>query len=137
MAERVRTRIEQHLFELEDGQTARTTCTIGFACYPFIRSELDALTWEQVVSVADRALYVAKRSGRNAWVGLISTDKTRLKGLLGSVRYDPLTMIERGDLDVRSSIAAFDELVWDSPDPDPAVATVDPDNIDRRPAAVD
>ena len=70
LAERVRTRVAQHVFEIGEGRVVRTTCSIGFACYPFFREQLDALSWEQVISVADRALYVAKASGRNAWVGL-------------------------------------------------------------------
>ena len=119
LAERIRLRIEEHAFELDGGQVVRTTCSIGFACFPFIRSQLDALSWEQVVSVADRALYVAKRTSRNAWVGFLSTAKTPAKGLLAIVRDDPRRLADTALIDVRTSVTDV-ELVWDHPESSPA-----------------
>jgi diguanylate cyclase (GGDEF)-like protein len=115
LAERLRSRIEQHVFELDDGQVVRTTCSIGFASYPFVRSQLELLSWEQVVSVADRALYVAKRTSRNAWVGFMSTEQTPSKGLLAAIRDEPDRLLAEGGLEVQTSIRGVD-LVWDCPD---------------------
>ena len=69
-AERLRRTVEEGRFTLEDGRVLSVTCSIGFAAFPFARREPDALSWEQVVAVADHAAYAAKRLGRNAWVGL-------------------------------------------------------------------
>jgi len=69
-AERLRRTIEEGRFTLPGGRAIAITCSIGFAAFPFARREPEALTWEQVVAVADHAGYVAKRHGRNAWVGL-------------------------------------------------------------------
>ena len=63
LAGRIRRRLSAHVFDIADAQTVHTTCSIGFACYPFNHQCLDALSWEQVISVADRALYAAKASG--------------------------------------------------------------------------
>lgn len=69
-AERLRRTVEEGRFTLEDGRALTITCSIGFAAFPFARGEPAALGWEQVVAVADHALFAAKRLGRNAWVGL-------------------------------------------------------------------
>ncbi len=71
-AERIRQAIENHAFTLEHKKVLRASCSIGFACYPFITSQPDLLNWEQVVNIADHALYKAKKSGRNTWVGIES-----------------------------------------------------------------
>jgi diguanylate cyclase (GGDEF)-like protein len=42
------------------------TCSIGFACFPFLPEQPRLLSWSQVVELADQGLYIAKRSGRNA-----------------------------------------------------------------------
>ena len=76
MAERLRRSIEGHKFKLPDGSEMSKTCSIGFASYPFIRENLTALSWEQVVDIADKALYAAKKSGRNRSVGLSATATT-------------------------------------------------------------
>jgi diguanylate cyclase (GGDEF)-like protein len=76
LAQRICSLVADHTFDLGDGHTARLTCSIGFAFFPFIPATPRGVTWEQVVIIADRALYVAKASGKNAWVGIFSTKKT-------------------------------------------------------------
>ncbi len=72
MAERIRQSVADHVFDLGDGIQLRKTASVGFAIYPFYRQDPQALDWEQVVNVADRALYAAKKSGRDCWVGIDS-----------------------------------------------------------------
>ncbi|HET6897463.1 MAG TPA: GGDEF domain-containing protein, partial [Vicinamibacteria bacterium] len=69
-AERLRRTIAEGPYTLEDGRAITITCSIGFAAFPFARREPEALGWEQIIAIADHAAYVAKRNGRNAWVGL-------------------------------------------------------------------
>lgn len=69
-AERLRQRVAETPFPIGDGRQLSRTCSIGIACLPFDPSDPDRLDWERVLSVADAALYMAKRSGRNAAYGL-------------------------------------------------------------------
>lgn len=61
LAERVRLAVREHRFS----PGGDMTCSIGFAGLPFPGRDL---TWEQAVSLADEALYEAKRQGRDCWV---------------------------------------------------------------------
>jgi GGDEF domain-containing protein len=36
LAERIRTASAAHVFEIGEGRVVRTTCSVGFACYPFL-----------------------------------------------------------------------------------------------------
>lgn len=81
VAERIRAAVAGRPFELPDGVLLTKTCSIGFACFPFLPSEPRLLTWSQVVELADQSLYLAKHAGRNAWAALCSTDQTRTDGL--------------------------------------------------------
>jgi diguanylate cyclase (GGDEF)-like protein len=69
IAERVRKMIAEHFFNAGDEKIQRT-CSVGFAAYPLSRKYPEAVHWERVVDMADNALYAAKYSGRNAWVGI-------------------------------------------------------------------
>ncbi|MDH3402017.1 MAG: diguanylate cyclase [Acidobacteriota bacterium] len=112
LAERIRGIVENHVFLVGGSQVVRTTASIGVACYPFLGGDLEALSWEQVVNVADVALYTAKRSGRNAWVGLFSTDETRLTGLLRTIREHPGDLVASGALEARTSLPDGCTLLW-------------------------
>jgi diguanylate cyclase (GGDEF)-like protein len=100
--ERIRTMIEQTSFDLGDGQLARITCSIGFTALPNSADRPDSFSLDQVVALADQALYAAKRSGRNAWVGLLTTPETDLDRLSQAVQSDYDAVVATG-LDVRRS----------------------------------
>ncbi|MBI3346470.1 MAG: diguanylate cyclase [Burkholderiales bacterium] len=70
LAERMRAVIADTPFRLDDGSELVVNCCIGFACVPFEPERPQARSWQQVVNLADLGLYAAKRSGRNAWVGM-------------------------------------------------------------------
>ncbi len=102
LAERIRAEIEATAFEIGEGQVARTTCSVGYASYPFVRSEPDLFVWEDILGLADAALYSAK-SRRNAWVGFLSTQKPPPEELTRVARIDPERLVEVGSLEVLSS----------------------------------
>jgi len=74
LAERVRSRVAKQLFRVGSGRVARTSCSIGFAAVPFCQSHPQLLDWQQTLSIADLALYHAKRD-RNTWIGWAATDQ--------------------------------------------------------------
>jgi diguanylate cyclase (GGDEF)-like protein len=71
LAERIRENVELNSFEIDCNQVIPCTCSIGIACFPFIKTKLELLTWEQTLNIADLALYLSKNNGRNTWVSLI------------------------------------------------------------------
>ena len=81
VAERMRRVVAEREFVLPDGVRLSKTCSIGFACFPFLPAQPRLLSWSQVVELADQGLYIAKRSGRNAWAALYGTERARADGL--------------------------------------------------------
>ena len=67
--ERLRAAIAANAVDIGAATRLRCTASIGFACYPFEPTQPQRMGWERVVEVADGALYVAKRSGRNRIFG--------------------------------------------------------------------
>ena len=109
LAERIRSRIAQQVFALGDGQVARTTASIGYACYPFIHAQPDALSWEQVLSLADAAMYRAKES-RNAWVGFCATQfSENAEDLYQTAKQNADELVKRGELNITASLAPSDD----------------------------
>ena len=70
LAERIRKRIAEYPFKIDETITINKTVSIGFAHFPFITNDTQTFHWTQVISLADSALYIAKNNGRNLSVGL-------------------------------------------------------------------
>ena len=111
LAERIRAAVTKQIFRVGDGVAARTSCSIGFAVYPFVPQHPDFGNWEGSLAMADAALYQAKRL-RNSWVGWCGTSRAlQLPSLLDSVERDALALEEGGYLDVRRPAANHNDTV--------------------------
>jgi diguanylate cyclase (GGDEF)-like protein len=109
LAERIRARIATHPFRISATRQVRTTCSIGFACYPFLPDAPDTITWEESLNLADRALYRAK-SRRDAWLGWCGKPGVgEDAGLARRVALDPLGAEHLGQLSIRCSDASLRE----------------------------
>ena len=104
LAERVRSRIVDNDFDLGDGITLKKSCSIGFACFPFIPKAPRALGWHEVVEIADIALYAAKRAGRNGWVGISATPDCRSEKILDHIKHDIVSLIDKKELQIMSNL---------------------------------
>ncbi len=101
LAESICSAVAHQPYQIEGGQTVRTSCSIGFAQYPFSPDETGTPDWEETLSIADMALYEAKRL-RNHWLGLAGTDKTREYASVKAAIASGLATLERdGHLIVR------------------------------------
>ena len=81
LAERARLAIASRPFTLEDGTALPLTASIGFAAYPLAPAHPGALDWTTTVDLADAALYVVKRGGRDGWFGLLQAETTSATAL--------------------------------------------------------
>ena len=104
VAERIRSAVANREFELPDGTRLHKTCSIGFACFPFLQAQPRLLSWSEVVELADQGLYLAKRSGRNAWAAVYSTEKTRPDGLFQRLMQHLDLMLADGEVKLVTSL---------------------------------
>jgi diguanylate cyclase (GGDEF)-like protein len=111
LAERLRKKVESHNFDIGQENTLSRTCSIGYACFPFLINKPNSLHWERVMDIADHCLYAAKNSNRNAWVGLENLSSTE-DDIFSKIIKKTQTSIDLQQVEVRSSIANKSELNW-------------------------
>lgn len=71
LASRIVEALRETTVELESGVLIDPTASVGWSVYPFYRERVDLFNMDFVLSVADRALYLAKESGRNCAFGYV------------------------------------------------------------------
>jgi len=104
LAERIRINIKKHEFVIAKGKSIRKTCSMGISSFPFLKSNSDALTWEQTLNIADCALYAAKNNGRNAWVSLFEKNIEDVELFYESVVNDLSLMIKSKQVGFETSL---------------------------------
>jgi len=104
LASRLRAAVADTPFALPDATALPRTCSVGFACFPFLVGQPGAVSWQEVVNLADLALYGAKRAGRNGWVGLAAGAGARPEGLGRRIKERPREAIENDEARLRSDL---------------------------------
>lgn len=58
-------------FNVGNGMEIHKTCSIGWAPFPWLKDDVGMLSLDNVIELADKALYLAKREGRNRSYGMV------------------------------------------------------------------
>lgn len=103
IAERVRAAIHEQPVAVSDDLQIECTCSIGFSSFPPNPSRPDAGRWQDVVGLADQALYEVKRERRNGWLGYVVAREIPASGPVAE--WVPLAR-ESGALETVSSVAS-------------------------------
>ena len=83
------------------GTCLQVTASLGLIGYPPFPEALDLLGWEQLVSLADRALYEVKAHGRNGWAVYEASPSRSPLPDADHVRRDPGELVRGGHLVLR------------------------------------
>ena len=75
LCRRVAAKLRESPFQLPGGPEIGCTSSVGFATFPFVPADPDLFGHETVINLADHAMYVGKRSGRDLVVGLVPGER--------------------------------------------------------------
>lgn len=102
IAERIQQAFQDEEISISADLSIPLRCSIGFAPYPFSSLCPAQLLPEQVIQIADIALYCAKSSGKNCWVGLNGHYK-KDEVIVSDVLNNTEQLIEQGLVEVITS----------------------------------
>jgi diguanylate cyclase (GGDEF)-like protein len=71
LCNRVLEAIREIPFDVGNGVEIHKTCSIGWAPFPWLKDDVGRLSIDNVIELADKALYMAKREGRNRSYGML------------------------------------------------------------------
>ncbi len=103
IGDRIRRCVTEQKFEIDENTYLDITCSVGLSEYPIAKDAQYQLGWEQMVELADAALYWVKRNGRDGWAALYLTEKTDFADLIHGLLAGAETLIENKVLTVVSS----------------------------------
>ena len=90
LATRVLAAVGDSPFALEEtNETIRKTCSIGWAAFPWYQDDPNSVHYEEVRTMADRALGEAKRAGKNRAIGVFPVGPAK------SVVSEPQLLVSR------------------------------------------
>ncbi|MEO6065813.1 MAG: diguanylate cyclase [Lysobacterales bacterium] len=98
IAERIRRAVASHAFAAEGVSLFNITCSIGFVQYPLSGELNKDLDWEEIIALADLALYYVKDTGRNGWAGVCPHRDDALPRIIEEFERDPASLVTTGKL---------------------------------------
>ncbi len=69
-AQRVLQAVREELYSVSSTHKIRQTCSIGWAAFPWLEDNVNAIGYEAVLTMADRALGQAKQAGKDQAIGM-------------------------------------------------------------------
>lgn len=112
LAERIRKAVEKYPFEIGKDQSIHLTCSAGAAVFPLLPKMPEVFCWGRVVELADLCLYAAKRSGRNAWVGILPSYLASPDDFTLDLDKSIPELIREGKLDLATNLPNDNMVQW-------------------------
>ncbi len=100
---RIRTAVSSHAFDIGLPQPLHLTCSVGLSEYPLFRDAQQGLGWEQMVELADSALYWVKEHGRDGWAAFRPTLHTELATLMRDLQQSVDHLVQSDRLQLLTS----------------------------------
>jgi len=97
--------IASHPFEVGGETPLRVSCSIGYSEYP-LRDTPPDLDWQQLLELADDALYHVKNSGRNGWASFRFCGHPITPQAIDRLRAHRDCVLAAGEFELLSSIGA-------------------------------
>ena len=102
IGERIREAVAGHRFMVDEHTVVQITCSVGLAGYPLFNVERQP-GWEQLVDLADAALYWVKRHGRDGWAAFEPSAGADAASLLRDLHEDVDSLVASGRVRVLGS----------------------------------
>ena len=75
LANRILDAFRMEPFQIDTSEQTFQTCSIGWAAFPWYEDDVQSFSYEGVLKYADRALYRAKKAGKNQAVGMVHSEE--------------------------------------------------------------
>ncbi|MBD8525313.1 ligand-binding sensor domain-containing diguanylate cyclase [Pseudomarimonas arenosa] len=98
LGDRVRAAVAAFPFDIGQDKPLSVTCSIGLVEYPLFFDGQQSLGWEQLIELADRALYRVKHEGRNGWGAYRPAREVNIPRVLSLLKGDEQGLDSSGDL---------------------------------------
>jgi diguanylate cyclase (GGDEF)-like protein len=84
LAERVLEAVREKPFDVGASEQVSLTCSIGWAAFPWLDDDVEAMGYEAILKFADRGLYRAKKAGKDRAIGM-----TPIRDTVHSIEDEP------------------------------------------------
>ena len=112
IARKILDEVRGRTYPVGNGESLHLTCSVGFSAFPVLLGEPAAFGWEEVVEIADQCLYAAKRTGRDAFVGVYLEEAEVPADLAARLLPELPVLVAEGKVVMRTSFPEGRPLDW-------------------------